>query len=199
LGRLVSLALAWFSSRIPFVRERGLSSTTAYLDGRIMVLVELLSGSTSKTRVPFAGSRQNQLVIDLINPFEYLIHLQGHSIDPSSSLPHLRWGFLETFRLGSNTIQDAHDARASGFRPLVGPSLFAPCSGDDGDCSKPFAGPAFEPHVGPRPSGACGGSRPSDYFSRGETLIDLVSCASDRGGSSVRGDGGGVHRSCSPC
>jgi hypothetical protein len=52
----MSLAPIWFSSSIPFVREGALSSTMAYLSGRIMVLVELLGGSSSKTRVPFAGS-----------------------------------------------------------------------------------------------------------------------------------------------
>jgi hypothetical protein len=74
------MSLVWFSSRVPFVREEGLSSTMAYLDGRIMVLVELLTGSSTKTRVPFAGSQQYQLVIDLINPSEYLIYLHGRSI-----------------------------------------------------------------------------------------------------------------------
>jgi hypothetical protein len=39
----------------------------------------------------------------------------------------------------------------------------------------------------------------SDYFSRGETLIDLDGRAFDRGGSFDRGDHGGVHHSCSPC
>jgi hypothetical protein len=42
----------------------------------------------------------------------------------------------------------------------VGPSLFVPRSSDDGDCSKPFAGPAFKPRVGTRPQGASGGLRP---------------------------------------
>jgi hypothetical protein len=65
-----------------------------------MVRIELLVGSSSKTRVPFTGSRQDQLVIDLINPSKCLIYLQDHSIDPGGSLPPLRWGFRETFRLG---------------------------------------------------------------------------------------------------
>jgi hypothetical protein len=61
----------------------------AYLGGRTLVLVEVLTGSSSKTRAMFAGSRQDQLVIDLINPSEYLIYFQGRSIEPSSSLPPL--------------------------------------------------------------------------------------------------------------
>jgi hypothetical protein len=54
-GHLVSLAVVWFSSRIPFIRERGLSSTTTYLDGRIVVLIELLTGSSSKTQALLRG------------------------------------------------------------------------------------------------------------------------------------------------
>jgi hypothetical protein len=105
---------------------------------------------------------------------------------------------MRLFVSGSNTIQDACGSRAPGFRPLVGPSLFIPRSGDDGDYSKPFDGPAFEPHVNPRPLGASGSSHPSDYFSRGETLIDPYGHAFDRSGSSDRGDRGGVHRSRFP-
>jgi hypothetical protein len=49
---------------------------------------------------------------------------------------------MRLFVWGSNTIQDARDASALGFRPLVGPSLFISHYGDGGDYSKPFAGPA---------------------------------------------------------
>jgi hypothetical protein len=126
-------------------------------------------------------------VIDLINPSEYLIYLQGCSIDPGGSLPPLRWGFREIFVWGSNTSRDTRGARAPGFRSLVGPSLFVPRSGDGDDYSEPFAGPAFELRVGPRPLGASDGLHPGDYLSHRETLISSDNCAFDSdGGSEVK-------------
>jgi hypothetical protein len=39
-----SVPLWFFSSRIPFIRKGGLSKAMTYLDGRVMVIVELLAG-----------------------------------------------------------------------------------------------------------------------------------------------------------
>jgi hypothetical protein len=53
-----------------------------------MVLIELLSGSSSKTQILFTGSRQDQLVIDLINPFECLIYPQWRLVaSPPMGIP----------------------------------------------------------------------------------------------------------------
>jgi hypothetical protein len=81
--------------------------------------------SSSKTRVLFAGSRQDQLVIDLIKPFEYLIYFRGRSIEPGGSLPPLRWGFFEIFSSGART-------RAGMAVPLV-------CLGIDRLWAHPFS------------------------------------------------------------
>jgi mannose/fructose-specific phosphotransferase system component IIA len=56
------------------------SIAMAYLGGQVMVLVELLAGSSSKTEVSFIGSRQDQLVTGLIKPL-CISHLSPASFD----------------------------------------------------------------------------------------------------------------------
>jgi hypothetical protein len=52
----VGLAPVWFSSCIRFVKEGGVSGTVTYLSGRVVVLIELLAGSSvrpgSRSRCP---------------------------------------------------------------------------------------------------------------------------------------------------
>lgn len=57
-----------------------MSIAMAYLGGQVMVLVELLAGSSSKTEVSFIGSRQDQLVTGLIKPL-CISHLSPASFD----------------------------------------------------------------------------------------------------------------------
>jgi hypothetical protein len=91
---------------------------------------------------------------------------------------------MRPFILGLNTIQDACSARAPRFRLLVGPSIFVYRSGDDGDSFETLLWASLRTSRRPKALGACGGLRPSDYFSNdGGILIDSDGHAFNRGES----------------